>query len=101
MDGLLDVPSIPHPKLSAAQKQHIKERSLSPTDRHSHVPIRPFLTKGSVAERVLLFECCPDRALERTSSGNKSKQNLISTWRPGGSDVQNKTHVSYLKYLFR
>ncbi|XP_055935624.1 serine/threonine-protein phosphatase 2A regulatory subunit B'' subunit alpha-like isoform X2 [Argiope bruennichi] len=94
MDGLLDVPSpsIPHPKLTNAQKQHIKERSLSPTDRHSHVPIRPFLTKGSVAERVLLFECCPDRALERTSAGNKSKQNLISTWRPGGSDVQNKTH---------
>lgn len=96
MEGLLDVPSpsIPHPKLTTAQKQHIKERSLSPTDRHSHVPIRPFLTKGSVAERVLLFECCPDRALERTSSGNKSKQNLISTWRPGNSDVQNKTQVS-------
>ncbi|GFY59183.1 uncharacterized protein TNIN_271851 [Trichonephila inaurata madagascariensis] len=94
MDGLLDVPSpsIPHPKLTTAQKQHIKERSLSPTDRHSHVPIRPFLTKGSVAERVLLFECCPDRALERASAGNKSKQNLISTWRPGSSDVQNKTH---------
>ncbi|KFM58787.1 hypothetical protein X975_14349, partial [Stegodyphus mimosarum] len=93
MEGLLDVPSpsIPHPKLTSAQKQHIKERSLSPTDRHSHVPIRPFLTKGSVAERVLLFECCPDRALERTSSGNKSKPNLISTWRPGSSDVQNKT----------
>ncbi|XP_042903819.1 serine/threonine-protein phosphatase 2A regulatory subunit B'' subunit delta isoform X1 [Parasteatoda tepidariorum] len=93
MEGLLDVPSpsIPHPKLTTAQKQHIKERSLSPTDRHSHTPIRPFLTKGSVAERVLLFECAPDRALERTSSGNKTKSNLISTWRPGTSDVQTKT----------
>lgn len=92
MEGLLDVPSpsIPHPKLTTAQKQHIKERSLSPTDRHSHVPIRPFLTKGSVAERVLLFECCPEK-LERTTVGNKTKQNLISTWRPGGSDVQIKT----------
>lgn len=102
MEGLLDVPSpsIPHPKLTTAQKQHIKERSLSPTDRHSHVPIRPFLTKGSVAERVLLFECCPDRALERTASGNKSKQNLISTWRPGSSDVQNKTQVRVFKWIF-
>ncbi|KAG8184394.1 hypothetical protein JTE90_004566 [Oedothorax gibbosus] len=101
MEGLLDVPSpsIPHPKLTTAQKQHIKERSLSPTDRHSHVPIRPFLTKGSVAERVLLFECCPDRALERTASGNKSKQNLISTWRPGNSDVQNKTQDKTTSHL--
>lgn len=96
MEGLLDVPSpsIPHPKLTTAQKQHIKERSLSPTDRHSHVPIRPFLTKGSVAERVLLFECCPDRALERATVGNKAKPNLIGTWRPGGGDVQTKTQVS-------
>lgn len=102
MEGLLDVPSpsIPHPKLTTAQKQHIKERSLSPTDRHSHVPIRPFLTKGSVAERVLLFECCPEK-LERTTVGNKTKQNLISTWRPGGGDVQIKTQVSTIfKFLF-
>ena len=96
MEGLLDVPSIPHPKLTTAQKQHIKERSLSPTDRHSHVPIRPFLTKGSVAERVLLFECAPEK-LERTTVGNKAKQNLISTWRPGGGDVQIKTQVSKSK----
>lgn len=93
MEGLLDVPSIPHPKLTTAQKQHIKERSLSPTDRHSHVPIRPFLTKGSVAERVLLFECAPEK-LERTTVVNKAKQNLIGTWRPGGGDVQIKTQVS-------
>lgn len=101
MEGLLDVtsPSIPHPKLTTAQKQHIKERSLSPTDRHSHVPIRPFLTKGSVAERVLLFECAPEK-LERTTVGNKTKPNLISTWRPGGSDVQIKTQVSCLYILF-
>lgn len=95
MEGLIDVPSIPHPKLTTAQKQHIKERSLSPTDRHSHVPIRPFLTKGSVAERVLLFECAPEK-LERTTVVNKAKQNLIGTWRPGGGDVQIKTQVSKL-----
>uniref|UniRef100_T1J4V3 EF-hand domain-containing protein n=1 Tax=Strigamia maritima TaxID=126957 RepID=T1J4V3_STRMM len=52
-------PTIPHPKLTVTQKQHIKERSLSPTGSSSHVPVRPFLTKGSVAERVLIFERCP------------------------------------------
>lgn len=52
-------PSLPHPKLTNTQKQHIRERATSPTGYSAHVPIRPFLTKGSVAERVLIFERCP------------------------------------------
>ncbi|XP_013773902.1 uncharacterized protein LOC106458889, partial [Limulus polyphemus] len=86
-------PAIPHPKLTMAQKQHIRERSLSPTDRyHSHVPIKPFLTKGSVAERVLLFEKCPDRALERAVAITKAKSNVLyNTWKSMNNEVHNKT----------
>lgn len=88
-------PAIPHPKLTMAQKQHIRERSLSPTDRyHSHVPIKPFLTKGSVAERVLLFEKCPDRALERVVATTKGKSNVLyNTWKSTNNEVHNKTQA--------
>ncbi|XP_065296035.1 platelet binding protein GspB isoform X4 [Dermacentor albipictus] len=76
-------PSIPHPRLTSSQKQHIRERSLSPTERtHMHVPVRPFLTKGSVAERVLLFERCPERAsLERTPAPAKGKPTVYNVWK--------------------
>ncbi|XP_064456710.1 mucin-5AC-like [Ornithodoros turicata] len=70
-------PSIPHPKLTSSQKQHIRERSLSPTERgHAHVPVKPFLTKGSVAERVLLFERCPERSQEKPAVYNTWKHSV-------------------------
>ncbi|KAG0425938.1 hypothetical protein HPB47_026931 [Ixodes persulcatus] len=91
-DGLYmegGAPAIPHPKLTSSQKQHIRERSLSPTERtHAHVPVRPFLTKGSVAERVLLFERCPERNLERTPAPSKSKNAVYSAWKHGSVDSQ-------------
>ncbi|KAK8762133.1 hypothetical protein V5799_026601 [Amblyomma americanum] len=82
-------PSIPHPRLTSSQKQHIRERSLSPTERtHMHVPVRPFLTKGSVAERVLLFERCPERtSLERAPGAAKGKPTVYSTWKHGSADT--------------
>lgn len=87
LDGM--TPSIPHPKLTSSQKQHIRERSLSPTDRgHAHVPVRPFLTKGSVAERVLLFERCPDRSVERPVASTKPKSNLCNTSKHVVGDTQ-------------
>ncbi|KAL1140311.1 hypothetical protein AAG570_000243 [Ranatra chinensis] len=45
--------AVPHPQLSAAHKHHIR---TNPTAAN---PVRPFLTRGSVAERVLIFEKCP------------------------------------------
>lgn len=97
-DGLYleGAPTIPHPKLTSSQKQHIRERSLSPTDRtHTHVPVRPFLTKGSVAERVLLFERCPERNLERTPAPAKNKPTVYSTWKHGSTDAQVSLQVSF------
>lgn len=58
-----NVTSIPHPKLTSVQKQHIRERS--PIERHAH---NLAVNKGSVAERVLQFERCPDLALERPTT---------------------------------
>nr|CAG4647646.1 EOG090X00JH [Moina brachiata]SVE92839.1 EOG090X00JH [Moina brachiata] len=57
---LTTLTTLPHPELTQQQKQHLRERSLqhgqlTPTG----TPIRPFLTRGSVAERVLIFEKCP------------------------------------------
>lgn len=112
---------LPHPKLTSIQKQHIRERALSPTGSNALVgpigigsgsavlgigisntcngpvvtnvagqnnpiggffPVRPFLTKGSVAERVLIFERCPvlDRGVNRTHQHHPAKP-LFNTWR--------------------
>ncbi|KAG8224308.1 hypothetical protein J437_LFUL007249 [Ladona fulva] len=68
---------VPHPELTSQQKQHIRERSgavgqgswnqgtpggtggSGTAASGSGNPVRPFLTRGSVAERVLIFERCP------------------------------------------
>lgn len=46
---------VPHPELTSSQRQHIRLTASN--------PVRPFLTKGSVAERVLIFERCPSDLL--------------------------------------
>ncbi|EFA03124.1 serine/threonine-protein phosphatase 2A regulatory subunit B'' subunit beta isoform X1 [Tribolium castaneum] len=46
---------VPHPELTVVQRQHLRQTNTN--------PIRPFLTRGSVAERVLIFERCPSDLL--------------------------------------
>lgn len=49
---------VPHPELTSVQKQHLRQvQTASPN------PVRPFLTRGSVAERVLIFERCPSELM--------------------------------------
>ncbi|KOB71860.1 Protein phosphatase 2 regulatory subunit [Operophtera brumata] len=54
-------------------------------------PVRPFLTRGSVAERVLMFEKCPSEA---TLELAKRKSPAATTWR-GPHDVINRAQVSF------
>ncbi|KAI9556816.1 hypothetical protein GHT06_016607 [Daphnia sinensis] len=77
---------LPHPELTVQQKQHLRERNLQQQGAGGHhhatsvglpvqytstgIPIRPFLTRGSVAERVLIFEKCPTTIM--TESATKS-----------------------------
>lgn len=44
--------NVPHPELSASRNISMRATASS--------PVRPFLTRGSVAERVLIFERCPE-----------------------------------------
>lgn len=44
--------NVPHPELSASRNISLRATASS--------PVRPFLTRGSVAERVLIFERCPE-----------------------------------------
>lgn len=46
---------VPHPELTSSQRQHLRQTAAN--------PVRPFLTRGSVAERVLIFERCPSDIL--------------------------------------
>lgn len=50
-----DQSSVPHPELTSSQRQHLRQTAAN--------PVRPFLTRGSVAERVLIFERCPSDLL--------------------------------------
>lgn len=49
------LPQVPHPELTSSQRQHLRQTAAN--------PVRPFLTRGSVAERVLIFERCPSDLL--------------------------------------
>ena len=84
---------LPHPELTLQQRQHLRERNLQQLQQQqqhgasasgsgsggiqiqytsSGVPIRPFLTRGSVAERVLIFEKCPTALGHGSSSDGGS-----------------------------
>lgn len=77
---------VPHPELTTQQKQHIRAQA----DKVAGSPIRPFLTRGSVAERVLIFEKCPSELLLE-----KRKAPAIASWRTG-HDVMAKAQVRLL-----
>ncbi|XP_039312036.1 uncharacterized protein LOC105206198 isoform X2 [Solenopsis invicta] len=78
--------TVPHPELTNQQKQHLRTAAATAT---SNNPIRPFLTRGSVAERVLIFEKCPSELL---LDKRGPRQPAINTWR-GGHEVQNKAQT--------
>lgn len=82
--GVRRTEQVPHPELTTQQKQHIRAQA----DKVAGSPIRPFLTRGSVAERVLIFEKCPSELLL-----DKRKAPAIASWRTG-HDVMAKAQVS-------
>lgn len=83
------ISALPHPELTDQQKAHIRERSQSPTAGYNSagVAIRPFLTQGSVAERVLIFERAPAEMKPKPGApltpgpAPEKRRPAISTWR--------------------
>ena len=82
---------LPHPELTVQQRQHLRERinlhgpaSGAIQYTSTGIPIRPFLTRGSVAERVLIFEKCPT-AIVASSSHNEAARSAASSSSPAGS----------------
>lgn len=78
--------TVPHPELTNQQKQNIRTAVGTGTGNN---PVRPFLTRGSVAERVLIFEKCPSELL---LDKRGPRQPAINTWR-GSHEVQNKAQT--------
>ncbi|CAL1683857.1 unnamed protein product [Lasius platythorax] len=78
--------TVPHPELTNQQKQHIRAAAATGTGNN---PVRPFLTRGSVAERVLIFEKCPSELL---LDKRGPRQPAINMWR-SGHEVQNKAQI--------
>ena len=79
---------VPHPELTVQQKQHIRSAGTAGSGNN---PVRPFLTRGSVAERVLIFEKCPSELL---LDKRGPRQPVINTWR-GNHEVHSKAQVSW------
>ncbi|XP_065337542.1 uncharacterized protein LOC135938002 isoform X3 [Cloeon dipterum] len=93
--------AVPHPELTVQQKQHIRERgsaaaaaaaSATGANALGTNPVRPFLTRGSVAERVLIFEKCPPSEVLNPLMEKRKAPPVITTWR-SGNEVQNKTQL--------
>ena len=124
---------LPHPELTVQQKQHLRERNqqqqqgaatsssgLAVQYTSTGIPIRPFLTRGSVAERVLIFEKCPTAIVSDSSTSRAERMGVTAnnsssgghvanektkragspapqTWRHSASnDVQTRVQVSFL-----
>lgn len=64
--------AVPHPEisLSTIKLNHITNSSRNPGSTST---VRPFLTRGSVAERVLMFEKCPELKPMRIAPKEPSK----------------------------
>lgn len=72
---------VPHPELTDHQRANIRSN-------HQSNPVRPFLTRGSVAERVLIFEKCPTELMKNSAT------NSNQSWKNIGSDVHSKIQVN-------
>lgn len=88
---------LPHPELTVQQRQHLRDRinlqdisasvnggsgsGSAQLYTSSGIPIRPFLTRGSVAERVLIFEKCP------AAVAASSPFNNTAAWHPTSEKV--------------
>ncbi|XP_014215244.1 uncharacterized protein LOC106644311 isoform X2 [Copidosoma floridanum] len=84
------VEPVPHPELTTQQKQHIRAAAATNTGNN---PVRPFLTRGSVAERVLIFEKCPSELL---LDKRGPRQPTVGNWRTA-QDAQNNKAQSYAR----
>lgn len=86
--------NVPHPELTSSQRQHIRAAAATNNALCSgNNPVRPFLTRGSVAERVLIFEKCPSELLLDKRSRTAP---AINTWRTG-HEVHHKAQVSFIQ----
>lgn len=87
-----EVPTAPHPELTAQQKQHISDRTDAGGQPNIQQLPRRLLPNGSVAERVMMFEKSPSvfgevrvppQRKEPTLSGT-----VITPWRASAQDLQ-------------
>lgn len=81
-------------KFEARARRASSAGAGEPASASGATPVRPFLTRGSVAERVLMFERCPSEA---TLELAKRKSPAATTWR-GPHDVINRAQVSDLTF---
>ena len=112
-----ETPSAPHPELTPQQRQHIFERTSSTGSLPGgnsllsavSAPNRRFLSGGSVADRVLMFERSPfalgeGRSLSTGNLLDKKKElgaaTAVPNWKSSQYEAQQKAQVRIILDCF-
>lgn len=75
---------------SSSSINNTTANSINGANNNGGNPVRPFLTRGSVAERVLMFERCPVSKIEKKP---KTTSQATTPWKSFGNDVHSKIQV--------
>lgn len=83
--------------LSKQDKITLTQRRLLNLNDPAKNPVKPFLSRGSVAERVLLFEKCPEVKSTRVLRDHRKNKShpLYNTWRGSHFGNDDNNQVSF------
>ena len=87
---------LPKPELKAPEPKYVNGKLV-----FGQIPVKPCLAKGSVAERVLLFEKCPEKtSVTKVKKTDKSRDkityNKVGQWMKLNDNNNNKVIFSTL-----
>ncbi|CAG2170032.1 unnamed protein product, partial [Oppiella nova] len=79
---------LPKPEPKAAEPKYVNGKLV-----FGQIPVKPFLAKGSVAERVLMFEKCPEKTsvtkVKMSDKRDKMSYNKVGQWMKLNNDNNN------------
>lgn len=82
---------LPKPEPKPAEPKYVNGKLV-----FGQIPVKPFLAKGSVAERVLLFEKCPEKTsvtkVKKNEKREKVTYNKVGQWMRLDNSTANTTN---------
>ncbi|XP_037049893.1 serine/threonine-protein phosphatase 2A regulatory subunit B'' subunit alpha [Bradysia coprophila] len=90
--------AVPHPEVSLNSTK--ANHSVATRGSSSNAAVRPFLTRGSVAERVLMFEKCPEAKALRNIPKEPAKLATKPVAKPSESHTTLQRHIRGSKNVY-